>query len=194
MSEVAVVPEVNVTGVIAVIVKSDRVKVANVNVRVVLCMIPLEVPVTVTAYVPTTLELQESVAVPKPCGIVGGSMALQVISDGRGRSERVTVPVKSLTGFTTIVEVPGVVPSAGTILGRVAPTVKSGRRIELNAQGDDACDSELCGANIGWTFKLNTNSSNRVCLLNGRQLGEFPNGLDKLRPRDSNNLALQFFQ
>jgi hypothetical protein len=49
MSEVAVVPEVNVTGVIAVIVKSDRVKVANVNVRVVLCMIPLELPVIVTA-------------------------------------------------------------------------------------------------------------------------------------------------
>jgi hypothetical protein len=121
-------------------------------------------------------------------------MALQVMSAGRGRSERVTVPVKSLTGFTMIVEMAGVVPSAGTVLGRVAPIVKSATGVELNAQRDDACDSGLCGDNSGCTVKLNTNSSKRILLLNGRQIGEFPNGLDKLRPRDFNNLALRIFQ
>ncbi len=48
------------------------VKAANVNVRVVLWLIPPETPVMVTAYVPARLELQESVAVPNPFGIVEG--------------------------------------------------------------------------------------------------------------------------
>jgi hypothetical protein len=44
-------------------------------------------------------------------------MAVHERSIGRGRSERVTVPVKPLMGVTMIVDMAGVAPSAGTILG-----------------------------------------------------------------------------
>ena len=78
---------------------------------------------------------------PEPFGIVVELIAVQVRSVGIGRFERVTVPVKPAIGFTIIVDVAGVVPSATTILGRVASILKSGTEIELNAQADVARDS-----------------------------------------------------
>ena len=79
-----------------------------------------------------TPELHETLAIPEPFGIAAGSIAVHVRSVGRGMSERVTVPVKPLMGVTRIVDVAIVVPSAGTRLGRVVPTLKSGVGIELD--------------------------------------------------------------
>jgi hypothetical protein len=67
---------------------------------------------------------------------------------GREGSERLIVPVKPLMGLTNIIDVAGVVPSAGTMLGRVVPTLKSGIGIE-SAWGDAPCDSVACGASLG---------------------------------------------
>ena len=74
---------------------------------------------------------------------------MHVSSAGREGSERVTVPVKPLMGLTNMIEVAGVVPSAGTMLGRVVPTLKSGVRIESNILGDAPRDSVACGASLG---------------------------------------------
>ena len=64
-------------------------------------------------------------------------------------SERVTVPVKPLIGLTNMIEVAGVVPSVGTRLGRVVPTLKSGVGIESDVLGDAPRDSVACGASLG---------------------------------------------
>jgi len=64
-----------------------------------------------------------------------GIIAVHVRSAGREGSERVTVPVKPLLGLTSMIEVAGVVPSAGTMLGRVVSTPKSGVGIEPNIVG-----------------------------------------------------------
>ena len=74
---------------------------------------------------------------------------MHVRSAGREGSERVTVPVKPLMGLTNMIEVAGVVPSAGTMLGRVVPTLKSGAGIESSVLGDAPCDSVACGASLG---------------------------------------------
>jgi len=95
------------------------------------------------------MELQETVALPEPLGIVLGSIAVHVRSSGREGSERPTVPVKSLMGLTNTIDVAGVVPSAGTMLGRVIPTLKSGMGIESIVLGDARCDSVPCGTGPG---------------------------------------------
>jgi len=60
-----------------------------------------------------------------------------------------TVPVKPLMGLMNIIDVAGVVPSAGTMFGRVVPTLKSGIGIESNALGDVPYDSVACEASLG---------------------------------------------
>jgi len=65
-----------------------------------------------------------------------GIIAVHVRSAGREGSERMTVPVKLLIGFTNMIDVAGVVPSARTMLGGVVPTLKSGVGIESNVLGD----------------------------------------------------------
>ena len=91
-----------------------------------------------------------------------GTIAVHVRSAGREGSERVTVPVKPLMGLTNMLDVTGVVPSAGTMLGRVVPTPKSGVGIESNVLGDAPRDSVACGASLGQTAKLNMNAKKRV--------------------------------
>ncbi len=73
---------------------------------------------------------------------------MHVRSAGREGSKRVTVPVKPLIGLTNMIEVAGVL-SAGTTLGRVAPTLKSGVGIESNVLGDAPRNSVACGASLG---------------------------------------------
>ena len=145
----AVEPDVKLSGLRAASVNSGEAEAANVNVDVALCLTPPEVPMIVTLKILAMLELQETVASPELFGIVAGSMAVHERPTGRGSSDRVTVPMKPLMGLTTMVDVAGVVPSAGTILGCVAPSVKSGIGIELNVQGFVAFDSALCGNIIG---------------------------------------------
>jgi len=87
------VSAVKLTELTAAIVKSGAAEVVNLNVAVALCLIPPEVPKIVT------------------------SMGVHERSAGRGRSERATVPLKPLIGFTRMLAVAKVVPSAGTILG-----------------------------------------------------------------------------
>jgi hypothetical protein len=70
-----------------------------------------------------------------------GTIAEHVRSAGREESERLTVPAKPLMGLTNIKDVARVVPSAGTMLGRVVPTLKSGIGIESNVRADAPCDS-----------------------------------------------------
>ena len=89
------------------------------------------------------MELQESVALPSPFAIVAGSIAVHLRSAGRGRSERMMVPVKSSMRFTTIVVVAGVVASAGTISETVAPIVKPERGTELNVLEDVTSELEV---------------------------------------------------
>jgi hypothetical protein len=79
------------------IVKSTKLKV----VVAVWTRVPL-VPVTVKAYVPATVALQDMVAVPDPV-IVPGVIAAHV--SPVGVSVNVTVPVKPFTAETVIVEV-----------------------------------------------------------------------------------------
>src|SRR5207247_8626667 len=87
-------------------------------------------------------------------------------SAGGGRSERVMFPVKCSIGFTMMVDVARLVPSAGATLGSVAPIVKSGTIIELNIRGSVRCDSDVCGVH---TAKLSTNPASSVWL-NRRQV------------------------
>jgi hypothetical protein len=90
------------------------------------------------------LELQERVAWPEPFGIVVGLIGVQARSAGRGRVERVTVPVKPPMGFTMMVVFARVVPSARTVLGRVASILNSGNGIEVNVEARVARDSRAC--------------------------------------------------
>jgi hypothetical protein len=78
--------------------------------------------------------VHESVAMPNAFGIAAGAIAVHRMFAGRGTAERVTVPAKSPMGFTTMVDVAGVLPSAGTTLGSVDPIVKSGAGLELIVQ------------------------------------------------------------
>jgi hypothetical protein len=101
----------------------------------------------VTVWFPAIVDVQASVAMPRPLEIETGVIVLQVMSAGRGVSERVTVPVKSPIGFTIMVDAAVVVPSGGTTFGGDAVIVKSVTAIELNVSEDDGSDSEICGAN-----------------------------------------------
>jgi hypothetical protein len=143
----------------------------------------------VTAYVPAWLELQESVAVPDPFGIAEGSMAVHVMSAGRGKSERVTVPVKLLKGFTMMVVVAEVVPSAGTTFGRVAPTVKSETEFELNVECEAESDSAFCTANTGLAVMLSKTTVNRILLIGSERLAIFSDSRNKLGQKDGGRIS-----
>lgn len=145
----AVVSAAKLTKSTAAIVKSGPGKVVNVNVAVALCPIPSAVPSIVTEQALATLELQESVAWPDPFRIVPGLIGAQVRSARRGRVERVTIPVKPAMGFTMMVDIAGVFPSARTILGRVASILKSGTGIEPNVEARVACNSRACDGKLG---------------------------------------------
>jgi len=107
---------------------------------------------------------------PNPFGIAEGSMAPHMRFAGSGVSERVTVPVKSLKGFTMMVDVAKVVPSAGTTFGRVAPRIKSDTGFELNVECEAEADSTLCIANT-WLAVIPTKSaSNRILILSTNRL------------------------
>src|SRR6266487_308740 len=123
------------------------------------------------------MELQESVALRELFEIVAGTMGVHSRSAGRGRCERVTFPVKCSIGFTMMVDVARLVPSAGATLGRVAPIVKSGTT-ELNTRGSVRCDSDVRGVH---TAKLKTNTTSSV-LLNRRQVGGCRDCSDVSRP------------
>src|SRR5205809_7764339 len=116
------------------------------------------------------MELQESVALRELFEIVAGTMGVHSRSAGGGRSERVMFPVKCSIGFTMMLDVARLVPSAGATLGRVAPIVKSGTIIELNIRGSVRCDSDVCGVH---TATLSPNPA-RTALLTGGQVGEAP--------------------
>jgi len=148
----------------AAIVKSGRAEAANLNVDVALCLIPPEVPVMVTSYALGTIEVQESVAWPEPFEILAGLIPVHTRSFGTGRLERVTVPVKPSKGFTMMVDVAGVVPSASTVIGEDASREKSGIEIGLNVKEDVASSSTPCGTILGQTARLNANSSNRIVI------------------------------
>jgi hypothetical protein len=130
---------------------------------------------------------------PNPFRIEAGSIALHVMSDGRGTSERATVPVKSLRGFTTMIDVAGVTPSAGTTLGRDAVIVKSGIEIELNVQGDAWSRSALCRASVGLIAMPSTNIDNRILPLNRDRFTVFSDGPNKLRQEYDGNIASTWF-
>lgn len=174
----AVCPEAKLTELLAVIVNPGEAEAVNLNIAVALWLILPDVPMIVTAYVPATMELQESVALRELFEIVAGTMGVHSRSAGGGRSERVMFPVKCSIGFTMMVDVARLVPSAGATLGRVAPIVKSGTIIELNIRGSVRCDSDVCGVH---TAKLSTNTTSSV-LLNRRQVGESRDGSDISRP------------
>ncbi len=108
-------------------------------------------------------------------------MAAHVMSAGRGKSERVTVPVKSLKGFTMMVDVAEVVPSAGTTFGRVAPMVKSETEFELRVECEAESNSAFCMANIGPAVMLSKTTGNRILLLSSERIAIFSDSGNKLR-------------
>ena len=179
--EVAVVSGVKLTELTAAIVKSGAAEVVNANVAVALCLIPPEVPKIVTSWAPGTLEVHEIVASPELFGIAAGWIAVHKRSVGRVRSDRATFPVKPLRGLTRMIDVARVVPSAGTTLGGMATSVKSGIGIELNVQRIAPSDSVPCSDTIRENAKLSTNNSNRTLLSVGGRLIDFPNIPNKLR-------------
>jgi hypothetical protein len=101
---------------LAVTVKSSTVKIAVAEWE----SVPL-VPVTVNMYVPATLELHETVAVPGAVKLLG-EIEAQLRPDGTV-SVRVTVPLNPLRELTVIDEVAGIVASTGP--GVVAVMLKS---------------------------------------------------------------------
>ena len=105
MLTVVVEPKLKVTGLVAAIVKSGEVELTNVNVVLALCLIPAEVPTMVTGYVRAAIELHESVARPEPFGTSVGLIGMHERSIGRGRFERVTVPLKPAMEFTIMVDI-----------------------------------------------------------------------------------------
>ena len=80
-----------------------------------------------------------------------------------------------------MIDVARVVPSAGTTLGGMATSVKSGIGIELNVQRIAPSDSVPCSDTIKENAKLSTNNSNRTLLSVGERLIDFPNIPNKLR-------------
>lgn len=110
---------------------------------------------------------------------------------GSGRSERATVPLKSFMGLTNMIDVAGV-PSAGTVFGRVAPTLKSRTGIESNIQDGFACDSVLCGVSIGQNAKLSTNTIKRILLRDGELFREALDPCSNLRPERVSNAVAGF--
>jgi len=81
------------------------------------------VPVIATVYEPAVED--RSVHVDVWPGLMLEGEQVVVTPDGLEDVVRATVPLKPFMGLTNIVEVAGVVPSAGTVFGRVAPTLKS---------------------------------------------------------------------
>ena len=115
------------------------------------------------------------------------------MSAGRGRSMRVTVPVKPFKGFTMMVDVAEVVPSAGTTFGRVAPMVKSEREFELNVECEAESDSEFCMANIGLAVMLSRTTGNRILLMSRERLAIFSDSGSKLRQMYGGKIKSQRF-
>jgi hypothetical protein len=101
---------------LAVMVKSSIVKVAVAEWK----SVPL-VPTMVSSYVPATLELHETVALPGAVRLLG-EIEAHLRPDGTV-SVRVTVPLNPLREFTVIDEVAGIVASTGP--GVVAVMLKS---------------------------------------------------------------------
>ena len=117
-------------------------------------------------------------------------MALHVVSAGSGKSERVTVPLKPFKGFTMMVDVAKVVPSAGTTFGRVAPMVKSGTGFELNVECEAGFDSMVCMTNIGLAIMPTTSTGSRMLLLRVEPLAIFLRSDNKLHQRCGCKIAL----
>jgi hypothetical protein len=113
------------------------------------------------------------------------------MSVGRGRFERATVPVKPSKGFTMMVDVAGVVPSASTVIGEDASREKSGIEIGLNAKEDVASNSTPCGTGLGQTAMLNANSSNRIVIRRGERRRGSPNRPTKLCQEYEGKLVLR---
>ena len=91
-------PAFTAAGVEAAMVKSTKLNVAVAERR----SEPL-VPVTVRTYVPATLALQETVAVPDPLTVPG--LIVPQVRPAGGVSVRETTPAKAFTADTVIVEV-----------------------------------------------------------------------------------------
>ncbi len=122
--EVADVPAITAAGELAAIVKSVKTNVALAE-----WDNPPLVPVTVTVYVATIVELQESVAL-----AVGGTVTLLGVMDPQERfagtvSVKETVPEKLPDAATVIVEV-AKVPTF-TAAGEVAVIVKSLAKLKV---------------------------------------------------------------
>jgi len=81
---VAVCPEAKLTELLAVIVNPGEAEAVNLNIAVALWLILPDVPMIVTAYVPATMELQESVALRELFEIVAGTMGVHSRSAGGG--------------------------------------------------------------------------------------------------------------
>ncbi len=124
--EVAEEPEGTAAGEVAAMVKSTK-----VNVAVAVWVSEPLVPVMVTVKVPAEVELQDNVAVAGDGGRVTlpGLIAVQVSPEGKGVSDRLTVPVNPLTAVTVIVEVADW--PALTAAGEVAVTVKSAPKVNV---------------------------------------------------------------
>jgi hypothetical protein len=116
MVEVDEPPAGTEAGDVAAMVKSTKLKVA-----VAVWTSGLLVPVMVRVYVPATVELHDTVAVPEPVTLVG-VIAPHVRPDGPV-SVRLTVPVNPFSAVTVIVEVADWVTS--TAAGELAAMVKS---------------------------------------------------------------------
>jgi len=106
--------------------------------------------------------VQERVAVPNAFGIEAGTIGVHAMFAGRGLSDRVTVPMKPLTGFMMMTDEAEVVPSAGVTVGEVAPIVKSGLRVELTAQCGATSDVELWTTRIGAIPIPRSNADKRI--------------------------------
>ncbi|SRR6266571_4503837 len=139
------------------------------------------------------MESQGSVALPELFEIVAGVNGAHSRSAGSGMSERVTFPVRWSTGFTMIVDVARVVPSAGTTLGRVAVIVKSGLGIGVNVEEGVRGDSAACGVVCGYATKQSNSTSNRILLLNGKRLRKSPDSSDISRPMKHGKVGVVAF-
>jgi hypothetical protein len=100
--------------------------------------------------------------VPNACVIEAGTIGVHAMFAGRGLSDRVTVPMKPLTGFMMMTDEAEVVPSAGATAGEVVPIVKSGLRVELTAQCGAMSDAELRTTRIGAIAIQRSNTDKRI--------------------------------
>ena len=109
---------------------------------------------------------------PNAFGMEAGTIDVHAMFAGRGLSDRVTVPMKPLTGFMMITDEAEVLPSAGATVGEVTPIVKSGLRVELTAQCGATSDVELRTTRIGAIAIPRSNTDKRILRLRGDRLNE----------------------